>query len=176
MAEFTYENRLGNLPDIQRTWMWELLIPANQVTAEWSQDDLVVRCRTVSIPGRTIEPVEANFMGTKVWYPGKTTYESALTVNFDEYEDQVVHKAIHAWHEKIFNYDEGKQKLPSKKELAVDMSLMLYDAQGGNLERKILFVNAWPTAIAEAPMDYAGAEGVKYDVTFQYDHWRSVKV
>ena len=84
MANFTIENRMKKLPDIQRTWMWELLIPAiANVTGGimGDVDDLIIRVRSAVIPGRQIESMTSEFMGMKQYFPGKTTFKYFYIIN-----------------------------------------------------------------------------------------------
>ena len=61
MANFFLEGRAKTLPDLQRGWMFELLIPAiADVTGGIMGDveDLIIRVRSAVIPGRTIESMK----------------------------------------------------------------------------------------------------------------------
>lgn len=168
---FTHESRLKNLPDIQKTYMWELFIPSIE---ELDMDEMVVRVRNVQIPGRTITPIESFFMGTKAFYPGRTEYTGTFTTDFEEFEDQKVYEAINSWMELIFNYEDGQQGVPSKNDLTRNISLIMYRSNGDKLPKKIVFKNAWPQAIGDATLDYTASDSVKHNVTWQFDHWRSV--
>ena len=166
---FTAEGRLKNLPDIQRSYMWELFIPSIE---ELDMDEMIVRVRNVQIPGRAITPIESYFMGTKSFYPGRTEYTGTFTTNIEEFEDQKVYVALNSWQELIFNYDQGQQLAPSKNDVIRNISLIMYRANGDKMEKKIVFHNAWPQGLADATLDYTAGESVKYDVTWQYDFWR----
>jgi hypothetical protein len=168
---FTHQSRIKNLPDIQRTFMWELFIPS---IAELNTDEMVVRIRNVQLPGRTIAPIESYFMGTKAFYPGRSEYTGTFTTQIEEFEDQKVHQAIHSWQELMFSYEQGKQGVASKNDLVKPISLIMYKANGEKLPKKVIFQNAWPQAMADVTLDYSTAESVKYDITWQYDYWKTV--
>ena len=177
MANFTAAGRLKDLPDIQKNYMWELFIPSIE---DLDQDDMVIRCRTASIPGRTIAPIESNFMGTKQFYPGKSKYTGNLAIQLEEFEDQKVHQALHSWMQSIFDYDPksgtaGQSKAAGKNDYSVDVTLKLYKGDGSDVDKKIRFYNCWPTSVGDAALDYAGPDSVKYDVTFQFDYWLPVQ-
>jgi hypothetical protein len=166
---FTSESRLRNLPDISKTYMWELFIPS---IAELEMDDMVVRVRNTQIPGRTITPIESFFLGTKTFYPGRTEFTNSVTMQIEEFEDQKVLTSFNSWQELIFNYDEGQQGAESKRDIVRDVELLMYAGDGSKLEKKIIFKNAWPQSIADSALDYTGNESIKYDITLQYDFWR----
>ena len=65
MANFFLEGRAKRLPDLQRGWMFELLIPAiADITGGIIKgvDDLIIRVKTAVIPGRQIES-----MTSEIW-------------------------------------------------------------------------------------------------------------
>lgn len=168
---FTHENRLKNLPDIQRSYMWELYIPSIE---ELDMDEMVVRIKNVQLPGRTITPIESYFMGSKSFFPGRTEYTGTLTVDMEEHEDQKVYTALNSWQELLYNYDTGTQGVASKNDLVKNLSLIMYKANGVKLGKKVVFHNAWPQAVADTALDYTAGEAVRINVTFQYDYWRVV--
>lgn len=171
MADFTSHGRLGNLEDIQKTYMWELFIPD---IAELNQDDMVLRVRNVVIPGRTITPIESFFMGTKQFFPGKTEYTGNLPVQFEEFEDAKVHTALDSWMQLMF--DHGRSDLAGnaggdKKVITKTITLRMYKGTGEIL-KEIEFFHAWPQSVADATLDYTASDSVKYDAIFQFDFWR----
>lgn len=179
MPNFTIEGRLKGLKDIQRPWMFELVIPDASVLTNGiaNTEDLIIRCRTASIPGRGFDTIESNFMGMKQFFPSKPTFSNTLAVSIEETEDQKVGKLLYAWRQKIFDVDPQSVKAGSstglvKRDLAKDIFLLMYKYDGTSFEKKIKFVNAWPQNVDDVGLDYAGGgESVKYSVTFQYDFW-----
>jgi hypothetical protein len=177
MAEqFHTKNALANLPDPQKGWAWELYIPN---IAELKMDEMLVRCRTAAIPGRTFEVMESIFMGTKQFFPGKETTERTLTVQMEEFEDQRTYKQLQSWADTIFDYNPdsataGRRKAPKKSGYSVNVSLQLYKANGEKMDKKIVFYNAWPNSISAPALDYNATDSVKFDVVFQYDYYKIV--
>jgi len=172
MANFTAEGRLGNLGDVQKVFQWELFIPS---IAELDMDDMVLRVRNVVIPGRTIQPIESFFMGTKQFFPGRTDYPGTFSTQFEEFEDGIVFKAIDSWMQLIFDHSTaasgGKQGAPTKRDISRDVTLKMYKGDG-DLVGSVKFFNTWPQNIADSTLDYTGSDSVKFDVTWQYDFWR----
>jgi hypothetical protein len=139
-------------------------------------EDLIIRCRTASIPGRGFDSIESNFMGMKQFFPSKPTFSNTLAVTIEETEDQKVGKALYAWRQKIFDVDPASPKAGVssglvKRDLAKDIFLLMYRYNGSSFEKKIKFVNAWIQNVDDVGLDYAGNDAVKYSVTFQYDFW-----
>ena len=177
---FTIEGRLKEIPDIQRNWMWNLIIPNIKIAAPQSaklgEEDLIVRCRSFAIPPRAIEAVESNFMGMKQWFPMRPTVGGTVDATFEETEDQRIQKIFYEWSQRIFNTNPvgafaGKSTVPNKRAIARDIFLYMYRYDGSPMDKAIRFVNAWPQNVSTAAMEYAGGAAVQYTVTFQYDYW-----
>lgn len=179
MANFTIEGRMKTLPDVQRGWMWELLIPAiADVTGGIMSDveDLIIRTRSAVIPGRTIEAMTSEFMGMKQYFPGKTTFTSTFTTSIEETQNQIVWKALKYWQNQIYLVDPvaptgGASQRPTKRSVAKDIFLIEYSYDGKPLDGKVRFYNAYPEGVGDVTISYEAAEQVKYDVTWRYDFW-----
>jgi len=179
MPNFTIEGRAKTLPDIQRNWMWELLIPSiSDVTNGVMGDveDLIIRCRTAVIPARGNEPIESNFMGMKQFFPGKPTFTHTFDVTIEETQDQIVHKALTAWQNLVFSVSPttptgGASLRPLKRDVAKDIYLVMYKYNQEEMERKIRFYNAFISNVGDVPMDYTTQAAGQFTATFQFDFW-----
>jgi hypothetical protein len=173
---FSYAGRLTNLPDPQKVWMWELYVNIPRgINTSVESDDLLLRARTVTIPGRQINPIESNFMGTKAFYPGKTEFTGQITTSLEEREDQKVHSLLTSWMQYIFDWNDGIQKGANKQDLVSTMIIKPYKSNGKVMPNSHKIYNCWPQAIADVSLDYAGTDIVRYDVTWQYDYSLPIK-
>lgn len=183
MADFHIDNRLGKLPDPQKTFLWELKIPniSGIITSITDPEELTIRCRSVSIPSRGNETMESNFMGMKQKFAMKPTFSQTLSVMFEEFEDQLISKALYEWNNKIFDVDKtsaesGGSKAIMKRNIggtgyATDLYLYMYKYDKSKLEMAYRFFNAFPQDVSDVSLDYAGGDSVKYNVTFSFDYW-----
>jgi len=184
MANFTIEGRAKAIGDIQRAWMFELSIPnIGNILSDYNDEEpLIIHSRTAVLPGRTNEPIESYFMGTKQWFPGKETFTHTFETTYEESEDQFVTKWLYAWKERIFTVDPdgdpaGASQAPAKRQgMTTDIFLKMYKYDGSLLPQAIRFFNAWPAVVADVTLDYTGNESIKYSVTFQYDLWTLIKI
>ena len=180
-ANFTINGRAYKYPDIQRNFMWQMFIPGISKisrSAILDAEDLLVRCRSISIPTRTNEAIQSNFMGTRQFFPGRADPGGGtLSVNFEDTEDMAIQRIFYEWEQTIFNINPdsiltaGKSKRPLKRMLTRDIYLILFNYAGIPLPKQIRFHNAWVQSVGESSLSYDGNESVKYDVTFQYDYW-----
>jgi hypothetical protein len=178
MANFSIEGRLKGLKDIERNWLFELVIPdANKLTGGIASDeDLIIRCKTAVIPGRGLDTVESNFAGMKQLFPMKPTFSNSFSVEMEETEDQKITKSLYAWRQLMFDVDPGSAKAgvssyATKRDACKDIFLLVYKYDGSIMEKKYKFVNAFPSGVEDVAMGYASNEAVKYSVTFSYDYW-----
>jgi hypothetical protein len=182
MSNLTIEGRARKLPDIQRTWLWELVIPSiTDVTGGVIQnvEDLIVRCRTAVIPARGTEGIQSSFMGMTQWFPSKPTFTQTFDVTIEETEDQIVHKALTAWSDILFNTDPtaangGSSTRPLKRDMAKDIYLVMYTYDQREMKKKIRFYNAYPENVGDVTLDYTDNASVKFGCVFRYDFWRLV--
>ena len=64
-ANFTINGRAFKYPDVQRNFMWQLFVPGIigvAPSALLDAEDLLVRCRSISIPQRSNEAITSNFI------------------------------------------------------------------------------------------------------------------
>jgi len=182
---FTIEGRARQLPDIQRTWLWELIVPNINTLTDGviaDEDDLVIRLRNAVIPSRANQVITSNFLGMTQKFPGKPEFGESFSVTIEEMEDQKGTQALYNWAQRIFDVEPtatgGLSKATAKRAgMATDIKLLMY-AYGNTpdpMKYKILFVNAWPSNVEEVPLAYDDNAAVRYTVSFTYDFWRLVE-
>ncbi len=172
MGQFAIHKKFANVGDIVRTYMFDLTIPGTVAGA--NSDDLLVRVRNVSIPGRGNTPIESSFFGMKTFFPGRVELAGTVAVTFEEFEDRTVSTALYNWQQQIFDWEDGgASQKASKADIAETLILQIYGYNGEPLAEngKIHFFNAWPQNIADVALSYEDNASVKYEVTFQYDRW-----
>jgi hypothetical protein len=179
MSRFLLESRAKKLPDIQRNWAYEVVVPAiADVTGGIMGDveDLIIRVRSAVIPARGNDPIESHFFGMSQLFPSKPVFEKSFDVVIEETEDQMVLKALQYWQNQIYNVNikdanNGSSQRPLKRDLAKDIYLLMYKYNQDQMERKIRFYNAFPRNVGDVPLSYDGNESVKFSVTFAFDFW-----
>jgi len=186
---FTIGHRTAALPDIQKDFMWQVLIPGISKVAPSATldlEDLLIRCRSVSIPGRTTEAIKSSFMGTEQFFAGRVTPGGTVTIEFEDTEDMLIASIFYEWQQAIFNINPkspltaGKSQRASKTGFpggdgyVLPISLLMYKYDGTLIDKSIMFHNAWVQGVSEVSLTYEGSSSVKYSVTFQFDYWTLV--
>jgi len=175
MPQFTIEGRAKGLSDVQRNFLWELTI-LNFDFGESIPEDLTLRAKSVSIPGRSIEPIETWFYGHKQKHAGRAAFPNQINVQFEETEDQKILKTFYAWFQQIHNVNPlnafGTLSTTfMKRQYVKRILLSMQKYNGEETKNSIEFVNAFPETMADVSLDMTGNEAVKFDITFSYDYW-----
>lgn len=191
---FTIEGRkLAQIGDVQRTYLWELIIPDAHVIAPdvfSEEEDFIIRVRSTGIPARGIEPIPSNFMTMTQYFMGKPQIDSNISTTLEEFEDQKVSLFLYSWRQTIFNIGPnptesvtenvnqsvaGAAAYSSKRSgLARTMYLRMYAYNGDKLPYQVKFINAWPENVESLSLDYTMNESVKYNVSWKFDYWQLV--
>lgn len=176
-SNFTIEGRLKQMNDIQRKYMFELVVPKiSQFSSNAKLDDLVVRCKQVSIPGRSVEPIESNFMGMKQLFPGRVRFNGVINVTFEETEDMKIMKTFYDWREKVFGVNPagvnpGFGGDINKRAVSTDIYIDTFKYNGEPTDYRIRVHNAWPQDVPDSDLAMAANEAVTYQVGFAFDFW-----
>jgi len=171
--------RTGHLPDVQRNNLWELDIDTPKCISPsvWNASEMILKARKAKIPSKDVSDITTDFMGMKQHYAGDAKdLESTLEVDFQEFEDQNVRKALFAWSEAIWQVQNSKQdsaghsSAASKKEYSTTITMTLYK---NNSEKAgvVKFYNAWLKTIGAVDLGYDSTDSIKYSATFVYDYY-----
>lgn len=176
MANFHLEGRYKNQSDPLRSFMWEVdLIGGSSLVGI---DDINLRVKNLSLPSRTIEPIETWFYGFKQSIPGRTSFSNQINLSLEETEEQEVLKSIYDWMEKIQSVDplELFATLSSVKRYTKNMIIKLLKFSGKPTKYFIELKNVYPLSINELNLDFNSNDTIKYEVNFNFDYWRLIKI
>ena len=151
------------------------------------EEDFIIKCRSASIPSKSIDTIETSYMGHKKIFPSKTTFQNQVTITYEENERMTMKRFFDDWQWTIYNSDfksggdvrettkatgNAGNQIYSRMSYLADLQLAFYAYNGLGLEKNIMFYNCWPKEVAEVGVSYeGGGEAIKYAVTFAYDYW-----
>ena len=170
MGNFGTDSLKVNLTNPQRTYLWEVLVPAP--IGDGDTLTFQVRAQSTSIPGRKNAPIPIPYKQTAgVRVAGKLEYDHDWTCTFVEGEDHKVLDAVQSWQQAIV-HDVAGVGLgdPFYK---TDVYLTLQSVAGGD-NVKFKMKGAWISSIASLPVGYETNDVVKYNVTFTFDSFEKV--
>lgn len=198
------ENRITSIfssdlvnQDLAKNYLWQATFVPHQTNGPLQElfndaggaDTISYRCRTATIPERTIEnSLETHWLGSKMIYPGKSKMDGEITLKFDEFQDWKVSHLFHNWMSLIYNSDIGQDggdiavetdtiaaqyKGAAYSNNVSDYSskivLKCYDStlDRGSSKDYVLYY-AWPKTIASVDLDQSGSDKIERSVTFVY--------
>ena len=87
MSVFT--TKIKNEQDLTKSWLFLVNFKFDNKDLEdlLDADEMLLRAKTASIPGKSFGELTTEFMGSKLVYPGKATVDGDLSIQFDEFQD-----------------------------------------------------------------------------------------
>lgn len=179
MSVFT--TKIKNEQDLTKSWLFLVNFKFDNKDLEdlLDADEMLLRAKTASIPGKSFSELTTEFMGSKLVYPGKATVDGDLSIQFDEFQDMKISKILHRWSNLMFNHaidDDidatgvtGGAYSNYLKDYSATIIIDIYDS---TLTRKLpisyKFRFAWPKEIASAELNMEGDSKLTRSVTFKY--------
>ncbi len=164
--------------DVLRSYNWEVTIPDISPLTDGilSVDDVIIRSKSISIPGRGNEIIEVNWKGMKQLFPGKPTFGSNTVIfAFYEYEDQKISTGLKRWQDKVFNVNPndpngGASTVNKKRDIARDLIITSSKYNKENVDFSFKLWNAWIQNVDDIALDYTSQDSVGFQATFAFDY------
>lgn len=179
MSVFT--TKIKNEQDLTKTWLFLVNFKFDNKDLEdlLDADEMLLRAKTATIPGKSFSELATEFMGSKLVYPGKATVDGDLTIQFDEFQDMKISKILHRWSNLMFNHaidDDidangvtGGAYSNYLKDYSATIIVDIYDSTlTHKLPISYKFRFAWPKEIASAELNMEGDSKLTRSVTFKY--------
>jgi hypothetical protein len=191
---FTIEGRKLKIDPI-KSWLWEVIIlntktlmaSMNSSSANiknfisalsMNEEDLINRCRSVTIPSVEIETYTSNYLGFKKVHPLKKKFSDIATCEYESFEDRKEYTFFYNWMNLIIEQNPKMINVGGTGLAIVDRSLFTrnimikqYKGNGDSVVNNFILYNAYPIKIADIPMSYENTTSVKFAVDFAYDNW-----
>lgn len=139
-------------------------------------EDLLVKCRSVTIPSKTVSQISTSFMGHKRNFPSKVEFSHNLDIEFEENELMTIKIFFDNWISAIEETDFRHGGNSGARTLAIEnyttslyLSLIAYN--GVKQAKNFTFYNCFPTAIKEVVLAYSDNGAIKYGVSFSFDFY-----
>ncbi len=171
MPDMSADVLKNNLTNPAKSYLWYVMF-TNPIGGG-DADALDTRCRSASIPGRSVGTIDIPYKGTAgIRVPGKLQMSHSWSVSFlENTEDQKTYNALYAWHEAIV----GARTGIGGPDLAVksDIYLRCID-QAGNVWLTIKLIGAFPSELGDVSLSYEDNSTIQFPVTWSYDRWEKV--
>lgn len=166
MAVMGVDSLKANLTNPARNYLWEVFIPSGVGASTY---DLLVRCRSTSIPGRAFGEINIPFKQSGgIVIPGKLSYSHNWSCVFLEGEDKKAFTSLYTWNQAIIHdrFNIGVGDIVTKS----DLYLSLLTTKGASYLR-LRLVGCYPNGMGEVALSQAEDGIIQYPVTFRYDYW-----
>lgn len=186
MSVFT--TSIKNLPDLAKNYLYQIIFEyesGSVLSNVIGTDDFMLRAKTASMPQKDFQELITEYMGTKLVYPGKSTMDGTFDVQFDEFQDMYISKALHRWQNLLFNGGfqndidvggiTGGASSNFLKDYCATARVVLYDS---SLKQKLpvefKFYYVWPKTVQQTSLAMESADKVQRTCTFRYSTFEMV--
>lgn len=160
--------------DVARTNRFDVNIPVPLTLMPYvsSAKNLMYRCESASLPGRTFGTMEQKTYGITEKFPYSNTYTDLdLTFIVDDDMNQKVF--FDAWLNYInplynFNYR-------YKSDYSTVITVNQYDVNN-QLSYSVNIFDAYPVSMNQMDLDWAGEGFHKLNITFAYNYWQNASI
>lgn len=135
-------------------------------------DELRLTCKSVTIPTRTVEPVEIHRMHNKYKVAGSKVSYDTVTLIFQDFVDNKSAKKLDEWHQQVYNLGTSLMGFPAQYKK--NITVLVYGPDHSVVESWLL-VGAWPSSISREGLKWDDASGVQsVTVTLNIDEAKLV--
>lgn len=181
MAKVTLSD-MQSLPDPLTSDLYELVIgniPGSSGVSGSSgtggsrsaSDVLRIQCQTVSLPGKTIEPVQVDLSGNTLMFAGRMTYTHDLSITFVENRNMEIFKILNGWAE--YTRFHRNQLGHYKADYATNSAQLFIMDQMGQTIETFNFYGLWLNTLPEYSFDGASSTVITAAASFQIDYWET---
>jgi len=171
MADMSADVLKNSLTNPAKSYLWEVLF-TNPIGGG-DADALDTRCRSASIPGRSVGTIGIAYKGTAgIQVPGKLQVSHSWSVTFlENTEDRKTFDALYDWHEAIVGMRTGiGGPDPAVKS---DIYLRGLD-QAGDVWLTLKLTGCFPAELGDVSLSYEDNSTILFPCTMSYDFWERV--
>lgn len=189
MSVFT--SNLVNMKDLAKQYLFQIRFlyeKGSDLANILDIEDLMIKARTASLPQKSFNELETQYMGSKLLYPGKATVSGDFNVRWDEFQDLSVSVALHRWSNLMFNqgfkndisYGTNNQKTGGAssnyaKDYTCTAEILLFDSTLNNvLPVKWCLYRVWPKTISSFGLDQDADGKITREATFSYSNFEII--
>lgn len=162
--------KLNNLDILQEHLFQVYILDAPKVMGA-PTDEIMLRCRNVSIPERTIEDIESFFMGQSQRFAGRTVFGKNMTITVEEFEDQLGIESFVKWMDGVERRRDGTASLQGKANYTSDIEIVMFKHGKIKSKYRILVKNCFVSQIPTQDKGHENNASVKHQIQFVTDAW-----
>lgn len=186
MSVFT--NGTANLQDLAKNFLFNVIFEyesGSVLSSVIGTDDFIIRAKTATIPQKDFGELTTEYMGSRLVYPGKATMAGTFDVQFDEFQDMYISKALHRWQNLLYNQGfqndidvggiTGGASSNYLKDYCATVRVVLFHSDlKTKLPVEYKFYYVWPKTLQSASLGMENSEKLTRTATFQFSTWELV--
>jgi hypothetical protein len=147
-----------------------------KITASPSQVTIPIdhftKCFTSEIPGLTITPIEKQYFGRTIKFPGEMSFDT-LSTTFYNSEEYDIRRALEDWTNVINDPASNKGVSGNPQTYSGEIELIHY-GKDGTKGMTFTFKDCWPSEVGQIDLSYdTGGEMESFVVTWTYDYFET---
>lgn len=160
--------------DSVRAYQFEVRFYGLPAAIAGSQQDLTLAAKQVSQAGMSVEPIEANRVNDRLWFPGKFTQDE-LTITFDDLYLKNTSPTLYEWFKTIYDPISGDMtKLaapggPGNRTFKASKLVVLHLDNTKTPIASQEYYGVWPYAIKPSERNFSTNEFATIEVSFKWD-------
>ena len=149
----------------------------------------MLRARSISLPKKTTNKINTQYMGSLRNYPGRTKTDGDVTIKFDEFQDLATQEIFYEWQNLIYNHGVPRDTFEATNVLqnvetggaasdfianyTAQVNIYIYDSA---LRTQLPFYwklyDVFPTDNGTVSLDAESESKVSPEITFNYNTWK----
>ena len=157
--------------DPQRNYMWEISILGRELNQILG--DISFYAKTVSIPQDVVDTLYLNYMGNKIFFPGKDNSTHTLNLTFWDDENLTVYKYFRKWMHLV--KEPGTGRSIAKKGFVSDIKIKLKDHTDFLTNLELKMVNCFPTELNDITLTYDSGDAIEIPIVLYFDFFEDTQ-
>jgi hypothetical protein len=153
----------------QKNYLWEVHITNGGIVPVIGTllDNIKVYAKNVNVPNSSIEPIEMNFMGERIFYSGKENSSHTVQMTFWDDESGTIRRYMNQWYQLVHENYSGKSV--SKINFQRTVKIRLKDNSDTIYTGVFELEGAFPIEIGDISLSYDSSDIMEIPITLQYD-------
>jgi len=147
----------------QKSYMWEVGFVGDADVFKNAR----LYAKSATIPPSSVEIIEEQFLGRKMYFAGKDNSTHSATITFWDNEDMEVYRFLQEWINVIVEPQFGLGV--SKQRFTRTMKLLLKDTSDLFTTADFYLKDCFPSEINEVSLSYDVSNAIEITATFYYD-------
>lgn len=148
----------------QKTFMWEVSFRGTGRSFQNAK----LYAKNASIPQSSVETIEQNFLGNKMFHAGKDASSHTLNITFWDNENMEVYRFLQEWINLL--HDPAYGAAVRKTTYSKIMTLRLKDTADVFTTGDFHLHECFPSEISEVSLSYDVSDAIEISATFYFDY------